>query len=742
MKPYFLPAALAVEVWLGARRGPKVWARPQAIGLVATWFAYALLLLVWTPEYLDLAVRIAPIYPHHDPIGPRLIASSWRLALVATAVGVGWFGARRRAPGWIEVCGLLAVWLTAAVYLTGKGWDYHWYPAETLSILLLATGGAGLIRARPATAGSLVAVTGLVALCAAGSLVDRLGAGRVEHPIRRVVRDRAAGGGTLLVLSPWLHKAFPMVLEADARWGMRHPMLWQVAAFYRGGTWSEGRYHALTAMDGPERRFVAEVADAAHVVDLRAYQAFTCLAPGAREAGADTRLDRAADGKLIYAWKADTAELGYDTQQALIAAGKMKPEEVLMPLRDVETDAPIHSHGGSVFWNPYRKRWIMISGQAGGASSYLGELWFAEADTPVGPWVYARKIVTHDHYTFYNPTQHPFLDGDAGRLIYLEGTYTDTYSGNPDLTPRYNYNQIMYRLALDDPRLSLPVPVYTLAGPEGNGLRETIDARHAWGLVRDVAFFAVPPGRAHGDLMPIRAAGAAGGPALFYALPPVPTAGEKASPPSCPCTNTGMRRLFGTRRGRTCLPRGAPPCRSAASGAARPPFWLWMRRPSLPLKRSVPPPAGLPRRPAAGLPVPPPSASSTSAPVRQGLEDAVERLPFLGQGILDVRRHDAEDGPCHHAFFLQRPQALTQRGRVQPDLAGDLVEPLFMTQERPDDVQRPPLAQKVEGGVGGAEYLRVVRVVLHDCLLIGVTPAGKNMPARGTNLFRMPLGRM
>jgi len=277
-------------------------------------------------------------------------------------------------------------------------------------------------------------------------------------------------------------------------------------------------------------------ADEKHVTDAQACEAFTCLALGAREAGADTRLDRAADGKLIYAWKADTAALGYDTQQALIASGKMKPEEVLTPLRDIETDAPIHSHGGSAFWNAYRKRWVMVSGQAGGTSSYLGELWFAEADTPVGPWVYARKIVTHDHYTFYNPTQHPFLDQDDGRLIYFEGTYTDTYSGNADLTPRYNYNQIMYRLALDDPRLSLPVPVYRLARADGTtayGLRETVDARHEWGRVRDVPFFAVPPGRRHDGLVPVPAT-QMGGPPLFYALPPVPAAREKASPAVVP----------------------------------------------------------------------------------------------------------------------------------------------------------------------------------------------------------------
>jgi len=273
-------------------------------------------------------------------------------------------------------------------------------------------------------------------------------------------------------------------------------------------------------------------ADAAHVADTHAYEAFTCLALGAREAGADTKLDRAADGHLVYAWKADTGVLGYDAQQALITAGKMKPQEALAPLRDIETDALIRSHGGSVFWNAYRKRWVMISGQANGTSSYLGELWFAEADTPVGPWMYARKILTHDHYTFYNPTQHPFFDQDGGRLIYFEGTYTDTYSGNTDVTPRYNYNQILYRLALDDPRLSLPAPVYHLAGAGGYGLREAVDARHQWGAVRDVPFFALPPGRPHDGLVPVSAT--AGGPPLFYGLPPVPSAGEKASPAVVP----------------------------------------------------------------------------------------------------------------------------------------------------------------------------------------------------------------
>ena len=78
----------------------------------------------------------------------------------------------------------------------------------------------------------------------------------------------------------------------------------------------------------------------------------------------------------------------------------------------------------------------MITVQSGG-TSFLGEVWYAEADTPVGPWVYAVKVVTHDRYSFYNPKQHPMFDKDKGRFIYFEGTYTHIFSGNPQTTPRY-----------------------------------------------------------------------------------------------------------------------------------------------------------------------------------------------------------------------------------------------------------------------------------------------------------------
>lgn len=112
------------------------------------------------------------------------------------------------------------------------------------------------------------------------------------------------------------------------------------------------------------------------------------------------------------------------------------------------TNSPVKHHHGCVAWNPWRKRWLTVFTQNGGKSSALGEIWIGEAPTPEGPWREALQVVTHDRYSFYNPKWHPYWNEEGGRIVYFEGTYTATFSGNPHPTPRYDYNQILYRLDL------------------------------------------------------------------------------------------------------------------------------------------------------------------------------------------------------------------------------------------------------------------------------------------------------
>ncbi len=114
---------------------------------------------------------------------------------------------------------------------------------------------------------------------------------------------------------------------------------------------------------------------------------------------------------------------------------------------------PVKPHSGSVAWNAYRKRWVTVFMESFGKPSAFGELWYAEADAPTGPWGQAVKVLTHDNYTFYNPRLHPEFTPDGSPILIFEGTYTAEFADKPVPTTRYNYNQILYRLDLDDPAL-------------------------------------------------------------------------------------------------------------------------------------------------------------------------------------------------------------------------------------------------------------------------------------------------
>jgi hypothetical protein len=202
-------------------------------------------------------------------------------------------------------------------------------------------------------------------------------------------------------------------------------------------------------------------ADLGSYLDLSSYEGYTCLKPGTRFGSAEQApLDQDASGKLVWAWKRNTPPIGPREQQELVAAGRMKREESPQRLQDADSGKPVLLNNCSCFWNDYRRKYVMIASEAMGATM-LGEVWYSEADRPEGPWVQARKIITHankpgDAHDFYNPTQHPFFDQQGGRVIYLEGSYVNTFSGNPHPTPYYEYNQVMYRLDLADPRLRLP----------------------------------------------------------------------------------------------------------------------------------------------------------------------------------------------------------------------------------------------------------------------------------------------
>lgn len=128
----------------------------------------------------------------------------------------------------------------------------------------------------------------------------------------------------------------------------------------------------------------------------------------------------------------------------------MTPQERLVSAAD---GSQVKPHSGSIAWNANRKRWVTVFEQSFGKPSTFGELWYAEAKAPTGAWGKAVKVLSHQNYTFYNPRLHPEFTPADSPILLFEGTYTMTFADRPPPTPRYEYNQILYRLDLDDPRL-------------------------------------------------------------------------------------------------------------------------------------------------------------------------------------------------------------------------------------------------------------------------------------------------
>lgn len=191
------------------------------------------------------------------------------------------------------------------------------------------------------------------------------------------------------------------------------------------------------------------------VCNAEAYEAYTCLETGKRFAVSSENLNRNVDGRLKYDWKKATEPIGQVEEDKLLSAGLIRASDRSFDLRDEATSKPITVAGASIAWNEWRGKWFMIFTRIFGSDSLLGEVWYAESDAPQGPYSHARKIATHKNYSFYNPLQHPEFAKERGRVIYFEGTYTKTFTNNDAPVPRYEYNQLMYRLELDDPMLQL-----------------------------------------------------------------------------------------------------------------------------------------------------------------------------------------------------------------------------------------------------------------------------------------------
>lgn len=230
-------------------------------------------------------------------------------------------------------------------------------------------------------------------------------------------------------------------------------------------------------------------------INPHTYEYYTCLQPASKNAtaknvafeGRPQVVRRNGAGQPVFSWVKGGVPFSPANQRLLQAAGLIKPSERWLELTEIGSGTKNTDFSGSISWNSFRKRWVMI------AQGNTGEIWFSEADTYTGPWIYARRIVEHDGYNFYNPVHHSWFDTNEGRTIYFEGTYTSFFTRENYKTPRADYNQVMYRLDITNPDLILPVPVYRVRLPL-NGwrlmTRSSIEDRNLWKQIEKIEFLA------------------------------------------------------------------------------------------------------------------------------------------------------------------------------------------------------------------------------------------------------------
>lgn len=188
--------------------------------------------------------------------------------------------------------------------------------------------------------------------------------------------------------------------------------------------------------------------------DPRLWESWTCAAEQTGADGQSVPL-RGSDGRLLWGWRRAAPTTQQDEQRWL-RAGLMQAEETcFLPLDAEQPERRVLLHAGSVYFNQWRRRWVMIANEQAWAAespSFLGEVYYSESESAQGPFRRALKVATHPGQSFYNPCQHPEFDAGGGQRILFEGTYTNTFTKS-SAVPRYNYNQLLYMLDLEDERV-------------------------------------------------------------------------------------------------------------------------------------------------------------------------------------------------------------------------------------------------------------------------------------------------
>ncbi|MGH7471128.1 MAG: hypothetical protein ACRENP_24530 [Longimicrobiales bacterium] len=233
MKPHFALVWLGIEIYLARRRGIRSLLRLECVTIGLLFVAYVVATAAFTPEFFRLLPWLMELYPRFAPVALLDVIVDWRTALLALGLAAGRIV--KSGQDWerlADVLSIAALAMFAAVLLQKKGWGYHWYPVNALSVLLCA------IALRPYLESFRVLVP---AMTVAAMIWMHF---QIERTTRLVVSapgylpqmmelvEQHARGGSIQALTHTLNVGFPLVNFTHVRWASPYAHLWMIPAIY------------------------------------------------------------------------------------------------------------------------------------------------------------------------------------------------------------------------------------------------------------------------------------------------------------------------------------------------------------------------------------------------------------------------------------------------------------------------------------------------------------------------------
>jgi len=242
LKPHFVIGWIAME--MAARAGGlRSLRRAEVAGVLAVQAAYVIAALPILPAYIAVAREFGGAYQAFWHVSPwALLLTEPTTPMVVAALGLAAIHYPTMADpyrAWARIVGAL----TAASYLVAlmqaKGWPYHFYPPQALSLLLLyATAAEFLSRSRATTVVSALAgglVLGLSIASGFAAFIDD--AVRLNEPspgarLVSAVREVSRPGERIVVFNFGMQAAFPTIPVARLENASRWPTQWVLMAAY------------------------------------------------------------------------------------------------------------------------------------------------------------------------------------------------------------------------------------------------------------------------------------------------------------------------------------------------------------------------------------------------------------------------------------------------------------------------------------------------------------------------------